>query len=288
QKKKKKNITRTLLIVGLCMLVFPVANVWSQSNMININIGDNGDYISNLGAVESNIWNSFYKGSSGLLLDNNKQLTTCYLKTNVIGTTESNIEINHANQKLLKNSAKAKEHVILNFYNIPYSNYDVVVYVSEIKRVKEDYEITVGNITRKIDVGSKRGDTGNHYLIFEDNQELTLSVKTNSITGPSAIQIVETSDEDKNTKIANANDEIFSVYPTIASDFIRVKSNYTDNSNDYSVTLYAANGTIAFKGMLSNGSSALTISTSEFAKGNYIVGIKRGGELVHSESIIVK
>jgi hypothetical protein len=189
----------------ICIIIFLFSiRAYSQTESISIKLGGTLLNEKEMGVVPSSTWNTVIKGNSTNLLDNTTSVSTCFIRSNATETLSNPVE----GEPLLSNSFVIDNQGFITFLQVPYTRYDVYVYLNTEKNEETIAKITLNNQSKFVKMGNgawkgKMAESkaitgegaviGENYLVFTGvtDESFTLWTESSIATGPSAIQIVK-------------------------------------------------------------------------------------------------
>jgi hypothetical protein len=281
-----KNYFRPFVILFLCLLFVSFSNVSAgpPDNLISINFGNTISSVENTGAILAcQNWNTLYKGNSAYLLNNNNEQSSCYLKTNAIGSTSS--EFNYSDFSISRSSLSThKENIHLAFYGIPYDSYRIYIYFNQFHKSKIVPVVINGQLYELPQVMS---DEYSGYCIVEANITDQIDLSFNNEINISAIQIAPNNESESLGLISESNNNSF-IYPTYVKESITIDMNGFA-TGQYIVEVFDNTGKIVKNFTLSKTSSSKVykLQLNNLSSGIYTVSIL-GNQSRTSEQILIK
>ncbi len=271
-----------LVLAGLFM--FSTRFVFAQ-NTISINMGGK---VNESGVVNSSIWNSFYKGNSGLLLDNNSQLTTCYLNTNITKTISA-LHTNEEHEMLLNVAGvSADKQVSVSVKNIPYDAYNVWVYYAN-NTTDEALNVTVDGNSKNISGTWDGSVSASNYAMFSGLSGSDIDLVCNGTTGPSAIQIVEVNTGNLlATEVPSVSENpAFNVKVYGRNLSLAIRDEWT---GEFNLNLFTSNGKQVKIIKLNKTDKVFTqeLGLNDLQEGIYVLSITSGEGISYSDKLILK
>jgi len=254
---KKLSINIQLI---MALLMSTAAIVFASENSISINIGSILNNSGNDAYSNSEYWNSFYKGNTGNLIDNNGALTTCLIKSNAIKTIKENGTY----------LASGNANLTLTFELVPYPVYDIIVYSNK------EITMTANNKTKT--VSPEKG-----YVVYSSLDKLNAELVFEGELGPQKIQIIESKGEVTKGKVQEPNETI-SVYPTIVTDNINIKISNAPEG-EYQIQLISVEGRVvrSEKHLKVEDIKTIIMNVGEMVPGSYVISINGNGNIVNKK-----
>lgn len=281
---------------GIALIIFLLSiNAFGQElPSVSIKLGGLTEEENTQGIVPSAIWNNVIKGNSSGLLDNQGNLTSCFIRSN---TTET--IINTVDNMLLNNSLLLAGNEFITFLNVPYDVYDVYIYLFTNSDAESVVKYTVNGQNKFILLSNNSWDgrldestatsesmtvKGKDYLVFKNltNKEFTIWSECEIQSGPAAIQIVKSISSGNGTMPEQLNPELTEnafIYPNPAKNdiYIELHNNYSGTLN---IKIFDLQGIVHFSSdKIKEENSMITkIDVKQLMSGNYYVIVEYGNK----------
>lgn len=228
----------------LFIYVILIQSYGQDSPSISIKFGGYLQEVDITSAIASPTWNNVIKGNSSGLLDNKGNLTSCFIRSNV-----NEAIINPVDFELLRNTVFLDSNDFVTFLNIPFSVYDVYIYVFAYSDTESIAKFTVNSLSKFLLLNNASWDgvldestaisesmtqAGKDYIVFRglSDKEFTIWLESEIKSGLASIQIVKNPASGDGLIPEQANNELTDnvfIYPNPAKNdvYIELSNNYT-------------------------------------------------------------